>query len=198
VECQRLCARAAELALCRGPGPGDVRHLLKQGALSERGGAAARRRKEESSLECRLARCAPSRGRWPGPGPGRPDCRACRDSRARLTAAQEEKGRPHLSTQHAKLGVACIAFLFFNILGGASIKLSPAAYAKNVKTHRFGGYIAYAVVLANHTSALASGYVTKDETLTVVLWGTLAVQAAFMAAGAAQRLGQLLAKKKAI
>lgn len=79
-----------------------------------------------------------------------------------------------------------------------SIKLSPAAYAKNVKAHRFGGYIAYAVVLANHASALASGYVTKDEKLKVVLWGSLAVQAAFMAAGAAHRLGQLLAKKKAI
>lgn len=108
--------------------------------------------------------------------------------------SKNELGRQHLTTQHAYFGLASVILIAFNIVGGVNIKLSSTAYAANVKAHRFFGYVAYGAVLANHASALAKGYITRDETMKTGLWVTLAVQAAFMAQSAAMRLGQLLNK----
>jgi Eukaryotic cytochrome b561 len=109
--------------------------------------------------------------------------------------SKEENGRGHLTTTHAYMGVATVAFFAFNMAGGVAIKVSPTMYAKSVKQHRFFGYLAYGAIVASHASSLSKGYITKDERSIAFLCLTLTIQAASMLQGAAVRLRQLLPSK---
>ena len=73
--------------------------------------------------------------------------------------AKEEQGKAHLTTAHAYMGIATMVLFFFNLIGGAAVKISPKSYAESVKKHRLFGYIAYGCIVASHASSLYKGCV---------------------------------------
>ena len=108
--------------------------------------------------------------------------------------SKEASSRPHLSTNHALVGVAAAALWLPNLPFGAAIKVSPKLYAKLVKNHRAFGYVALLTAAAAHAVAVVRGYVSKSETVQAALLASLALQAALLARSAAPRFAQLLAK----